>query len=258
MYMCLYLDVLLCIAHLLGLLVKQLRMNPSFTFHLPPPSLLPSPPPGTLSTVGVDVGIWRYRKDLEPDLRGKRRSLKAMKSVTFYTWDFGGQEEYYVTHQCFLSTRSLYLAVWDVEEGEAGIDGLGPWLHNIQVRCCRRNGWTIRGLSCTKCGRLCKNHVWMQCNLSPSIPPFFLSSFTPLSSPPSLPSLPSPLSSLLSPLPSPQARAPGSPVIIVGTHIDRLKGEDRERKKVEFSNIIKDKYLVSYSTTACTCATCNV
>ena len=42
-------------------------------------------------------------------------------------------------------------------------------------------------------------------------------------------------------------------MIIVGTHIDRLKGEDRERKKVEFSNIIRDKYLVSYSTTAWTC-----
>ena len=43
------------------------------------------------------------------------------------------QEEYYVTHQCFLSTRSLYLAVWDVTNGESGIEELGPWLHNIQV-----------------------------------------------------------------------------------------------------------------------------
>ena len=56
-----------------------------------------------------------------------------MKSVTFYTWDFGGQEEYYVTHQCFMSTRSLYLVVWDVAKGKEGIDELGPWLHNIQV-----------------------------------------------------------------------------------------------------------------------------
>jgi small GTP-binding protein len=125
-----------------------------------------------LSTVGVDLGIWRYRKDLEPDLRGKRRSGKTMKSVTFYTWDFGGQEEYYVTHQCFLSTRSLYLVVWDVEKGEEGVEQLGPWLHNIQ------------------------------------------------------------------------ARAPGSPVVIVGTHMDRVRGEERDKRKVELSNIIKDKYLV--------------
>ena len=88
--------------------------------------------------MGVDLGIWRYRKDLEP---GKKRAggKEAMKSVTFYTWDFGGQEEYYVTHQCFLSTRSLYLVVWDVEKGEEGIDQLGPWLHNIQVSSI--SGW---------------------------------------------------------------------------------------------------------------------
>lgn len=43
------------------------------------------------------------------------------------------QEEYYATHQCFLSNRSLYLVVWDVTDGEDGIDALGPWLHNIQV-----------------------------------------------------------------------------------------------------------------------------
>ena len=43
------------------------------------------------------------------------------------------QEEYYVTHQCFLSTRSLYLVVWNMTEGEEGITNLGPWLHNIQV-----------------------------------------------------------------------------------------------------------------------------
>lgn len=43
------------------------------------------------------------------------------------------QEEYYVTHQCFLSTRSLYVMVWDITKGEKGIAELGPWLHNIQV-----------------------------------------------------------------------------------------------------------------------------
>lgn len=101
----------------------------------------------TLSTVGVDVGIWKYRKDLDGDPpRGKRKTgNKSMRSVTFYTWDFGGQEEYYVTHQCFLSTRSLYLVVWNVMEGETGIDQLGPWLHNIQVRGSKGGALTTRG-----------------------------------------------------------------------------------------------------------------
>ena len=49
------------------------------------------------------------------------------------------QEEYYVTHQCFLSARSLYLVVWNTTQGEAGVNALGPWLHNIQVG--EEEGW---------------------------------------------------------------------------------------------------------------------
>lgn len=43
-----------------------------------------------LSTVGVDLGMWKYRKDLEPSYRGRKGST-PLRSVTFYTWDFGGQ-----------------------------------------------------------------------------------------------------------------------------------------------------------------------
>lgn len=35
----------------------------------------------------------------------------------FKIWDFGGQEDFYTTHQCFLSTLALYLLVWNLEEG---------------------------------------------------------------------------------------------------------------------------------------------
>ena len=41
------------------------------------------------------------------------------------------QEEYYATHQCFLTSRSLYLLVWNVVDG---LVGLRPWLENIEVR----------------------------------------------------------------------------------------------------------------------------
>ena len=48
-----------------------------------------------LSTVGVDLGIWKYRKDLEPDIkRITKKGAKIMPCVTFYTWDFGGQVSY--------------------------------------------------------------------------------------------------------------------------------------------------------------------
>ena len=56
------------------------------------------------------------------------------KDFTFNVWDFGGQEDYYATHQCFLSTMSLYLLVWRLIDGEEGVNGLIPWLDNIAVR----------------------------------------------------------------------------------------------------------------------------
>jgi GTPase SAR1 family protein len=49
------------------------------------------------------------------------------------TWDFGGQREYYATHQYFLSKRSLYLVVWRIPDGQRGINEILHWLVNIQV-----------------------------------------------------------------------------------------------------------------------------
>ena len=58
-----------------------------------------------LSTVGVDLSDWTFEK------KGGGRSstvgvgggaAKSYGPVTFRTWDFGGQREYYATHQYFL------------------------------------------------------------------------------------------------------------------------------------------------------------
>ncbi|CAH0730719.1 unnamed protein product, partial [Brenthis ino] len=76
-----------------------------------------------VSTVGVDIGAWVY----EPQ-RAQRGP------VTFRTWDFGGQQEYYATHQYFLSKRSLYLVVWKVPDGRKGLAGALQWLRSIQAR----------------------------------------------------------------------------------------------------------------------------
>ena len=79
-----------------------------------------------ISTVGIVVSDWTYYKKV-------KQSQTALKSITFMTWDFGGQEEYYATHQCFLSRRSLYLVVWNVSHGLKGAEEIKPWLLNIQV-----------------------------------------------------------------------------------------------------------------------------
>ena len=49
----------------------------------------------------------------------------------FRVWDFAGQEDYYATHQCFLSERSLYLLVFDLRDK---IESLRPWLDNLSAR----------------------------------------------------------------------------------------------------------------------------
>ena len=74
------------------------------------------------STVGIDVSEWKFTPRF-----GKQ-------SFTFNIWDFGGQEEYYATHQCFLTERSLYLLVWNITHGEEGVAELKPWLDNIALR----------------------------------------------------------------------------------------------------------------------------
>lgn len=74
-----------------------------------------SPIPKPLETcpfvvVGIDIDEFRYS-------RNAFGIFNSFAEYTFQVWDFGGQEEFYTTHQCFLSTLALYLLVWNLEEG---------------------------------------------------------------------------------------------------------------------------------------------
>ncbi|KOC64475.1 Leucine-rich repeat serine/threonine-protein kinase 1 [Habropoda laboriosa] len=69
---------------------------------------------------------WIYEK--------KVRGQSSHGPVYFRTWDFGGQREYYATHQYFLSKRSLYLVVWRITDGFKGVSEIFQWLVNIQSR----------------------------------------------------------------------------------------------------------------------------
>ena len=80
---------------------------------------------GDESTVGVDVSEWWYRPSV-----GRR-------AFHFSIWDFRGQEEYYATHQCFLSQHSLYLLLFNLKHGDKGVEELRPWLNNIALRAPR-------------------------------------------------------------------------------------------------------------------------
>ncbi|KAK7465047.1 hypothetical protein BaRGS_00037786 [Batillaria attramentaria] len=109
-------------------------------------------------TVGVIVDEWKFER---------QRNGKSV-TYTLSTWDFAGQEDFYSTHQCFLTNRTLYLVVYDISLGMEEVEKLKPWLSNIQ------------------------------------------------------------------------ARAPGCPVIIVGTHYDLLPPDTREEVLASFDAKLKD------------------
>lgn len=116
-----------------------------------------------MSTVGVDIGDWICEK--------KIRNHSNHGPVVFRTWDFGGQKEYYATHQYFLSKRSLYLVLWKITDGKKGLAEVLQWLGNIQ------------------------------------------------------------------------ARAPNSPVIIVGTHFDAVSETFPAKKAEELQQIIRERFI---------------
>lgn len=77
---------------------------------------------GDESTVGIDISEWSYRSSFNKP------------KFHFSIWDFGGQEEYYATHQCFLSQESLYLLLFNLMHGKEGAKELQPWLNNLALR----------------------------------------------------------------------------------------------------------------------------
>ena len=80
---------------------------------------------GNESMVGVDVSEWWFKPRL------------GIKPYHFSIWDFRGQQEYYATHQCFLSPRSLYLLLFNLKDKEKGVQELKPWLNNLALRAPR-------------------------------------------------------------------------------------------------------------------------
>ena len=57
------------------------------------------------------------------------------KSVNYVinTWDLKGRDDLYIAYQCLLSSRTLFLVVYDVSKGTSEIDALKPWLLNIHA-----------------------------------------------------------------------------------------------------------------------------
>lgn len=69
---------------------------------------------------GINIREWKYAP-----------SGRSDKPITFTIWEFGYWKEYHVIHQCFLTKHSLYLLVWDVQDGKKGVEDLKHSLEKI-------------------------------------------------------------------------------------------------------------------------------
>ena len=83
-------------------------------------------PAYNVATVGVEVKDWKFKN---PRKNFRRKSPKFILS----TWDFAGQEDFYSTHQYFLSSRAVYLAIYNASHGPEELKSLRQWLLNIQA-----------------------------------------------------------------------------------------------------------------------------
>ncbi|XP_064609297.1 leucine-rich repeat serine/threonine-protein kinase 1-like [Liolophura sinensis] len=57
---------------------------------------------------------------------------RDMPVVTFSVWDFPGASQLSDIHQCFFTENTLYLLVWDAQDGIEGVKDLDKWFRNIQ------------------------------------------------------------------------------------------------------------------------------
>jgi GTPase SAR1 family protein len=78
--------------------------------------------------------LYIYQMDAAATANSSLASNKTLGPITFRTWDFAGQKEYYTTHQYFISKRALYLVCWKLSDEEKGIGEIHHWLSNIQTR----------------------------------------------------------------------------------------------------------------------------
>ncbi|XP_069115691.1 leucine-rich repeat serine/threonine-protein kinase 2-like isoform X2 [Argopecten irradians] len=79
-------------------------------------------------TVGVIVQDWKFERQKSFD------DFHGNVTYTINTWDFAGQEDFYSTHQCYLTDRAVYLVVMSLKKGIEELNLLRSWLANIHAR----------------------------------------------------------------------------------------------------------------------------
>lgn len=77
----------------------------------------------------IMVRDW-YVKDTKAECK---TCYRKCVSYVITTWDLKGRNDLYSAYQCLLSSRTLFLVIYDVSKGVSEIDSLRPWLLNINA-----------------------------------------------------------------------------------------------------------------------------
>ena len=72
------------------------------------------------STQGIEI---QSKVVDHPIIQESIRDDRLQMSV----WDFSGQREFIFCHHYFISPKTIFILVWNMEEGEKGIQSLEPW-----------------------------------------------------------------------------------------------------------------------------------
>eukprot|EP01117_Protostelium_nocturnum_P004285 TRINITY_DN1566_c0_g1_i1.p1 TRINITY_DN1566_c0_g1~~TRINITY_DN1566_c0_g1_i1.p1 ORF type:complete len:1485 (+),score=528.53 TRINITY_DN1566_c0_g1_i1:71-4525(+) len=85
-----------------------------------------------LSTDGIDIAEFSTTS-LKEDKKAKGKEKTKSVKIDWSAWDFAGQEVYYSSHQFFLSSRAIYIVVWNLLHPPES-SRLEYWLQSIKAR----------------------------------------------------------------------------------------------------------------------------
>jgi len=88
------------------------------------------------STHGIEIQSHSIDNDITREyfrkcvLAGKE--IGETRKIDVSVWDFAGQQDYYHNHHYFISTRTVFLVLWKMSEGdEKGMRGLEFWFRSL-------------------------------------------------------------------------------------------------------------------------------